>query len=187
MRSKLLAVAIVAMLSFPPAPSVAAEIPLATSGGIYSVPVQINRSFTMQFLVDPGAGVVVIPMSLLQGLIQTGTVTQSDIVGIGTAETADSTRHLTARVRLRELRVGDVIVQDVTAAVAPGLTTPLLGQSFLRRFAFVTFDNRRNVLILPDGGYPTPGWAAPYSPYPTPVPLGGGSYGSYWYGPGSAR
>jgi len=193
MRYKLIGLAIAAILSFRAPPSIAAEIPLGTTGGIYSVPVQINRSLTMQFLVDPGAGVVVIPLRILQNLMETGTVTQSDIVGVGTAETADNTQYLTARVRLRELRVGDVVAQDVTAAVAPGLVTPLLGQSFFRRFAYVTFDNRRNVMILSDdkppalAGYPSSGWPAPYSSYPPSAPLGGGGYGYYGYSPGSGR
>lgn len=31
----------------------ASEIPLGVSGGVFTVPVQVNRSITMQFLVDP--------------------------------------------------------------------------------------------------------------------------------------
>src|SRR5205085_213740 len=126
----------------------AAEIPLGTSGGIYTVPVQINGLLTMQFLVDPGAGVVVIPVSVLRSLVASGTVTDADVIGIGTAELADSSLYLTARVRLRELRIGNTIVPDVVAAVSPRLTQPLLGQSFFGRFAAVTFDNRRVLLFL---------------------------------------
>ena len=171
----------------------AAEIPLGTSGGIYTVPAQINRSITMQFLVDPGAGVVVIPLSVLRELIRDGSVTESDVVGIGAAELADNSFHPIAKVRLRELRIGDAIVRDVTAAVSPALTRPLLGQSFFRRFASVTFDNRRNVLILSDGASapiaqaPAPAWGAPYSSYPTTGPYSGGGYGAPAYSPGYGR
>ena len=139
-------------------------------------------SVTAQFLVDPGAGVVVIPVSMLRNLIANGTIAESDVLGFGTAELADSSMYVTARVRLRELRIGNTVVQDVTAAVSPGLTQPLLGQSFLQRFATVTFDNRRHVLILSEDvpvaaqQPPAAAWVAPYPAYPSPAPLSGGSY-----------
>jgi clan AA aspartic protease (TIGR02281 family) len=160
----------------------AAEIPLGASGGIYTVPVQINRSVTASFLVDPGAGVVVIPVAMLRQLIANGTITESDVLGVGTAELADSSMYLTARVRLRELRIGNIVARDVTAAVSPGLTQPLLGQSFLQRFASVTFDNRRQVLILSEDGSapvaqaPATAWVAPSPAYPSPAPFSGSSY-----------
>jgi clan AA aspartic protease (TIGR02281 family) len=171
----------------------AAEIPLRTSGGIYTAPVQINRSITLEFLVDPGAGVVVIPTSVLRQLMQNGTVTESDALGVGTAETADNSLHLTATVRLRELRIGNTVVRDVTAAVSPALRQPLLGQSFLGRFAYVTFDNRRQMLILPDEApapaaqSPAATWVAPYPSYPTPGAYSGGAYSPPTYYPGYGR
>lgn len=160
----------------------ASEVALGTEGGIYTVPVQINRSMTLQFLVDPGAGVVVIPVSVLRALVGNGSVTENDVIGLGTAETADSSTYLTARVRLRELRIGDTVVPDVTAAVSPALSQPLLGQSLLRRFASVTFDNRRHVLILSEEGSgavaqsPSAAWVAPYPAYPPATPYSGGGY-----------
>jgi clan AA aspartic protease (TIGR02281 family) len=183
MRYKLMALAVFAVLIFlsPNSPR-AAEIPLGASGGIYTVPVQINRSLTASFLVDPGAGVVVIPVAMLRQLIANGTITESDVLGVGTAELADSSMYLTARVRLRELRIGNIVARDVTAAVSPGLTQPLLGQSFLQRFASVTFDNRRQVLILSEDGSgpvaqaPANAWVAPSPAYPSPAPFSGGSY-----------
>jgi hypothetical protein len=194
MRHKLIGLAVLFLLLCQlPGSLGAAEIPLGTSGGIYTVPVQINRSVTMQFLVDPGAGVVVIPLSVVRELIHNGSVTEDDVVGFGAAELADSSFHLTAKVRLRELRIGDAIVRDVMAAVSPALSRPLLGQSFFRRFASVTFDNRRNVLILSGEGAapiaqaPATAWAAPRPSYPTAGPYSGGGYGAPTYYPGYGR
>jgi clan AA aspartic protease (TIGR02281 family) len=194
MRYKLIGLAaLIAFVCQFPIPLRASEVPLGTHGGIYTVPVQINGSIAMQFLVDPGAGVVVIPVSVLRNLVRNGTVTESDVIGLGAAETADSSLYLTAKVRLRELRIGNAIARDVTAAVSPGLTQPLLGQSFFRRFASVTFDNRRQVLILSDDGSvevaqsPATAWAAPNSlSYPT-GPFSGGAYGSPSYYPSYGR
>lgn len=171
----------------------AAEIPLGTSGGIFTVPVQVNRAVSAEFLVDPGAGVVVIPLSMLRLLARNGTVTQSEIIGVGTAELADSSLHPTATVRLRELRIGNTVVRDVIAAVSPALSQPLLGQSFFRRFAYVTFDNRRQVLILPDdvaasaAQPPANAWVAPYPSYPATAPFSGGGYGPPAHFPGYGR
>jgi len=172
----------------------ATEIALGTSGGIYTVPVQVNRSIVMQFLVDPGAGVVVIPLSVLRELMRNGSVTEADVIGLGTAELADRSLHLMARVRLRELRIGNAVVHDVTAAVSPALSQPLLGQSFFRRFASVTFDNRRGVLILSDDALaslpqaPATAWASPpYSSYPGAGPYSGGGYPQPTYYPGYGR
>ena len=190
MRRKLIGLAVfIVLVVQSPISLRAAEIPLGTTGGIYTVPVQVNRSISIQFVVDPGAGVVVIPLAVLRHLVQNRTVTESDVVGIGTAELADSSLHLTARVRLRELRVGNTVVRDVTAAVSPALTQPLLGQSFFQRFAYVTLDNRRQVLILPDEAAgpiaesPATTWVAPYPSYPGT----GGGYGPPVYHPGYGR
>lgn len=194
MRYKLTGLA--ALIAFAcqfPMPLRASEVPLGTHGGIYTVPVQINGSIAMQFLVDPGAGVVVIPVSVLRNLVRNGSVTESDVIGLGAAETADSSLYLTAKVRLREMRIGNTIARDVTAAVSPGLTQPLLGQSFFRRFASVTFDNRRQVLILSDDGSaavaqsPAQAWVVPYPSYPTTGTFSGGAYGSPSYYPSYGR
>jgi clan AA aspartic protease (TIGR02281 family) len=188
MRYKLTGLAVFAVLICRlPVALQAAEVPLGMDGGIYTVPVQINRSVTTQFLVDPGAGVVVIPVSVLRSLVQNGTVNENDVIGVGTAELADSSLYLTARVRLRELRVGNIVASDITAAVSPGLSQPLLGQSFLQRFASVTFDNRRHVLILsedapaPIAQAPAAAWVAPYPSYP--APYSGSGYPSSAYYP----
>ena len=175
------------LLSSPP--TGAAEVALGQSGGIYTVPVQVNQSVTLEFLVDPGSAVVVIPRSVLDRLILNGTVRQDDVVGVSVAELADRSLYKAVQLRLRELRVGGTVVRDVIAAVAPALTQPLLGQSFLKRFGSVTFDNQRHVLILSESGVaPAPQdpaiSAAPqyYPPYPTVAP---GAYAQpgYWAPP----
>lgn len=166
------------------------EVTLGESGGIYTAPVQINRSVTLQFLVDPGAAVVVIPRSVLTTLVRNGSVSRDDVLGVSVAELADRSLYEAVQLRLRELRVGDNVARDVVAAVSPSLTHPLLGQTFLKRFASVTFDNQRHVLILSNSAYGSgytagqqypatpPSWpyypsapaapASPYNPYGYP-------------------
>jgi hypothetical protein len=79
--------------------------------------------------------------------------------------------------------------------VSPALKHPLLGQSFLRRFASVTFDNRRQVLILSDDAAapvaqaPATTLIAPYPSYPATGPFSGGGYAppAYYQGYGYGR
>ena len=152
----------------------ASEVLLGQSGGIYTATGQINRSVTLQFLVDPGSAVVVIPRSVLDQLILNGSITQDDVIGISIAELADRSLYRAVQLRLRELRVGNSVARDVIAAVAPGLSHALLGQTFLGRFASVTFDNQRHVLILSDSALA----AAPRYPGSPPNPP--------FYGPSAA-
>ena len=136
------------MIGLMPIETHAVEVPLRVDSGIYTVPVQINRSITLQFLIDTGATAVALPEKVVQQLISNGTVTKDDLIGTGTALLADQSSYRTAGFRLRELRIGNVVVSDVIAIVSPGIGMPLLGQNFLNRFALVTFDNQRQVLIL---------------------------------------
>jgi hypothetical protein len=166
----------------------AAEVALGTIGGVYTAPVQINRTLTLQFLIDPGAAAVIIPEAVFTELVENGTIPQGDVLGTGIATLADRSSYATLKIRLHELRIGGVVVRDVTAAVSPRLTLPLLGQSLLSRFNSVTFDNRRHALIL--SGSPAAPQASVYGPitpsYPwlpaTALPSTSG-YGSNPYAP----
>ena len=174
------------------APARAAEVALGESGGIYTVTGEINRSVALQFLVDPGSAVVVIPRAALSRLVANGSVSEADVVGVSIAELADRSLHQTARIRLRELRIGNEVARDIIAAVSPGLSHALLGQSFFKRFASVTLDNRRRVMILTGQGPEDSGFVAAAPQYPatssqypttTPSPYYGrppaASYGPY--------
>ena len=55
------------------------------------------------------------------------------------------------------------MIRDVVAGVSPALIAPLLGQSFLGRFATVTFDNQRQVMIL--SGSTAGAYQQPYPPF----------------------
>jgi len=142
----------------------ASEVPLGTNGGVYTVPVQINRAINLEFVVDPGSAVVVIPVAIFRALVSNRTLMQTDILGISAAELANRSSFRAVQVRLRELKIANIVVPDVIAAVSPELTLPLLGQSFLNRFSLVTFDNERRVLILSGAAIPQPSVNNPQTP-----------------------
>ena len=118
------------MIGLIPIETHAVEVQLRVDSGIYSVPVQINRSMTLQFLIDTGATAVALPEKVVQQLISNGTVTKDDLIGTGTALLADQSSYRTAGFRLRELRIGNVVVSDVLAIVSPGVECRFSGKTF---------------------------------------------------------
>lgn len=137
------------------------EVALKEVGGTYLVPVQINGAITLNFTVDSGAADVLIPADVMLTLIRTGTLSQGDFIGKKTYELADGTKLPSITFLLRELRVGNHHLENVTASVGPVEGGLLLGQSFLSRFAAWTLNNQRHVLSLRELSPPTLGDAAP--------------------------
>lgn len=126
------------------------DVPLQPQGGIYVVPGLINNALTLNFMVDSGASDVSIPADVVLTLIRAGTITQNDFTGSQTYTTADGRQLPSQTFRLRSLAVGNKVVENVDALVAPVQGDLLLGQSFLSRFSSWSMDNGRHVLVLGD-------------------------------------
>ena len=101
--------------------------------GTYTISVQINGTLVLPFVLDTGASSVVIPEDVFRTLTRTGTVTESDFIGAGTAVLADGSKHASDSYVLHEVRVGDHIVRNVVASVVSVNGAALLGQSFLSK------------------------------------------------------
>jgi hypothetical protein len=114
------------------------------------VPVRINEAVILPFFLDSGAAAVVIPEDVLSTLLRTGTVKKSDFIGSGKVTLADGSEYLSRLFMLNEVRVGDHVVRNVVANVAPVKGDPLLGQSFLSKLPAWTIDNERHALVFND-------------------------------------
>ena len=123
-------------------------VPVESDGGTFSVPVIINGTMKLKFLIDSGASDVVIPADVFKTLLRSGTVEESDIIGKKRYVMADGSENQTISFRLKTVRVGSATLSDVTASVTPAAGDPLLGQSFLGRFRSWSLDNQRGLLIL---------------------------------------
>lgn len=154
-----------AIAALAPAPSIAspaAAPPTATtssSGGEsvvmlkrdgenFAVPVTINNTITLDFLVDSGASDVSIPADVILTLIRAGTIQSSDFVGTRTYRLADGSTVPSATLIIHKLKVGNREVQNVMASVSDVKGSLLLGQSFFRAFDSWSIDNRRGALVL---------------------------------------
>jgi clan AA aspartic protease (TIGR02281 family) len=125
-----------------------ANVPLTSSGGVFAVPVEINGAITLDFAVDSGAADVSIPFDVFSTLKRMGTIRDSDVIGQGTYVLADGSKSQSVRFKIRSLKVGDKVLEDVTASVAPSGGMLLLGQSFLGRFKAWSIDNAKHKLVL---------------------------------------
>jgi clan AA aspartic protease (TIGR02281 family) len=134
--------------------AVGETIQLEREHGTYMIPVRINDSITLPFILDTGASDVSIPADVFLTLTRTGTVKPSDFVGTGTYTLADGSQQSSERFVLHELRVGEHVVRNVIASVVPVKGDPLLGQSFLAKLPSWTIDNERHALVLNDRASP---------------------------------
>ena len=117
-------------------------------GGTFVVPVQINGTMTLDFIIDSGASDVSVPADVFSTLARTGTIKDSDIIGKQTYVLADGSKSQSATFTIRSLRVGNVVVENVRAGIASSQGGLLLGQSFLERFKSWSIDNTKHELLL---------------------------------------
>ena len=123
-------------------------VPLEKLGGTYVVSVLINGAITLKFTVDSGAADVTIPADVFLTLIRTGTIADSDFLGSQTYVLADGSKMPSQKFRIRSLKIGDVLVENITGSIAPVQGSLLLGQSFLGRLKSWSMDNTKHVLII---------------------------------------
>jgi clan AA aspartic protease (TIGR02281 family) len=117
-------------------------------GGTFLVPVTINDRLTLMFMIDSGATDVSIPADVVLTLMRTGTLLGEDFLGETTYTLADGSTVPSQAFRLRSLKVGDTVLENVLGGVTPAEAKPLLGQSFLGRLKSWSIDNDDRVLVL---------------------------------------
>jgi len=128
--------------------SAVVEVTLREDAGIFVVPVEINGAITLDFAVDSGAANVTIPADVYYTLQRTGTIQDSDITGQRTVILADGTQSKLPTLKIRSLKIGGKVIENVDATVLPLEGQLLLGQSFLARFKSWSLDNSKHVLVL---------------------------------------
>jgi predicted aspartyl protease len=117
-------------------------------GGIYVVPVLINEAITLDFVVDSGAADVSIPADVVSTLMRTGTLKTTDFRGEQIYRLADGSTLPSQTFRIRSLKVGNKILENVKGSIGPAKGDLLLGQSFLSRFKSWSVDNDKHALVL---------------------------------------
>jgi hypothetical protein len=94
------------------------RVPLKMDGGIFVVPVQINGTMTLDFVIDSGATDVSIPADVVSTLIRAGTITEPDFIGESTYVLADGSATKSPTFTIRTLKVGNTVLKNVKGSVA---------------------------------------------------------------------
>lgn len=121
---------------------------LKNENGIYKINLNLNNSVELDFILDSGASVVLIPEDVFRVLIRNGTIMEKDIIGFKNFTIADGTTSKRPIFRIKSLAIGKIIVNDVEAAVGELNSDLLLGQSFIKKFKSIKIDNIAKELII---------------------------------------
>jgi len=121
---------------------------MVRDGGVYVVPVLINGAITLDFVVDSGAADVTIPADVVMTLMRTGTLKKTDFLGEQTYTLADGSSAPSQTFRIRSLKIGNRVLENVDGSVSSVKGDLLLGQSFLGRFKTWSVDNSNHSLLL---------------------------------------
>jgi predicted aspartyl protease len=124
------------------------EIPLRRQGNTYTLPVLVNGIIPIPFVLDTGAGDVLLPADVVFTLLRTGTLQSTDFISYRPYILADGRELPSAQFKIQELQVGQHTARNVIAGVGRLGSDALLGQSFLSRFGSATIDYNRGVLVL---------------------------------------
>jgi predicted aspartyl protease len=124
------------------------SVPMQIEGGIYVVPVLINDAITLNFVVDSGAADVSITADVVMTLMRMGNLKEADFLGEKTYVLADGSKVPSQTFRIKSLKVGSKVLENVTGSIASVKGGLLLGQSFLSRFKSWSIDNAKHALLL---------------------------------------
>ncbi|MCX6244650.1 MAG: retropepsin-like aspartic protease [Bacteroidetes bacterium] len=120
-----------------------------TNNGQMSVPVVINNTLKINFILDSGASEVNISSVVLLTLIQTGTVDDDDYLGTEKYKLANGSIVQSHRFLLKTLQIGNFLLENIPASVSDSINSPmLLGQNVLNQFGKITIDQKNNQLII---------------------------------------
>jgi len=121
---------------------------LEESNGTYFVPGIVNGIMNLRFLIDTGATDVGIPADVVASMVMSGFIEQADFLGERTYSIANGSTMPAQTFRIRSLKVGNMVIEDVRANVLPAKGPLLLGQSFLRRLKSWSLDNTAHILTI---------------------------------------
>jgi clan AA aspartic protease (TIGR02281 family) len=126
----------------------AEEVRLIKEGGVYHLPAKINDAIELKFIVDTGAADVMIPADVALTLVRTGTIAGNDFLGKAAYQMADGTVAEHAKLNLRTLQIGSMVIRNVEASVGPVEGTLLLGQSALEKLEPWRMETKRGAFVF---------------------------------------
>lgn len=116
--------------------------------GVRFVWIEIN-GIRLRFIFDTGASSICISPAEATVLYRQGILQKQDILDVAYFQDATGKISEGTKVILREVRIGDLILENVEALVVDNVNAPLLlGQSVLERFGSIEIDNVNGEIIF---------------------------------------
>ncbi|MCF7569643.1 retroviral-like aspartic protease family protein [Sabulilitoribacter arenilitoris] len=123
------------------------EIKLKRESGVYHISIDIG-GVTKSFVLDSGASEISLSSELEKEFIARGIIKKESYLEPALYRIADGSIISKKRVVLKNIKVGEYIVNNVTASIGSSNIPLLLGKSFLDKFSKWTIDNTSEKLIL---------------------------------------
>jgi aspartyl protease family protein len=116
--------------------------------GVRYVWIEIN-GIKLRFIFDTGASNICISPAEATVLYRQGTLRKEDILNVEYFQDATGKISEGTKVNLREVKIGDLILENIEAMVIDNVNAPLLlGQTVLERFGTIEIDNVNNEIIF---------------------------------------
>lgn len=123
-------------------------LPMENENGVKYVWIEIN-GLKLKFIFDTGASSICISSSEASVLYRQGTLRKEDILEKEYFQDATGTISEGTKINLRNVKVGNIVLNNVKATVIDNPDAPLLlGQSVLENFGNIEIDNNNNLIIF---------------------------------------
>jgi len=121
---------------------------MEVESGVRFVWIEIN-GIKLRFIFDTGASSICISPAEATVLYRQGTLKEEDILNVEYFQDATGRISEGTTINLREVRIGDMVLENVKALVVDNVNAPLLlGQSVLERFGSIEIDNVNKEIIF---------------------------------------
>ncbi|WP_404812708.1 TIGR02281 family clan AA aspartic protease [Capnocytophaga canimorsus] len=130
------------------------RVPYQLRNNAMIVPVKIN-GIGLDMIFDTGASITCITLAEAEYLAKKGLLTKNDFIDLESFQVADGSVSVGLKINLREVTIGDkVTLRNIQALVVEHLQAPLLlGQSVMREFKEISFDNQKQEIKFYLKGY----------------------------------
>ena len=116
--------------------------------GVRYVWIEIN-GIKLRFIFDTGASSICISPAEATVLYRQGTLQKEDILNVEYFQDATGKISEGTKVNLREVKIGNMVLENVEALVVDNVNAPLLlGQTVLERFGSIEIDNVNGEVIF---------------------------------------
>ena len=110
-------------------------------GGVYETSVLINGVYKFNMIFDSGAAEVYFTPDVVLALVRAKTISNADILEGGSYTDANGNVNESLRFRVRELKIGNAVINDVAAGVSNSINGGnLLGLSALEKLGSLQID-----------------------------------------------